>query len=133
MVVALISLRIFPGFLSVVLKPIGVAGSVVCTFSTGTVRVPPKRVFPLLLGLKVYANNLNIPSPLFMGDVAVSSSYDNMRFTPMLSSPMPLNLKELDSQCNGGMLIDSDTTYTHLLEPFCSQLLSMLHTAITYP
>ncbi|KAK8629240.1 hypothetical protein V6N13_078091 [Hibiscus sabdariffa] len=48
-----------------------------------------------------------------------------MRFTPMLRSPMPSNLKVLDSQCNGGMLIDSDTTYTHLPEPFQS--------AITYP
>ncbi|KAK9014190.1 hypothetical protein V6N11_005357 [Hibiscus sabdariffa] len=67
-------------------------GSVACTFSTCTVRVPPKRVFPLLLGLKVCAKNLNIPSPLFMGDVA----------------DLPMTI--------------CDTTYTHLPEPFQSAI-----------
>lgn len=92
-----------------------------------------------------------------MGDIAISSN-ENLQFTPMLKSPMfpnyyyvgleainvgnsstttsaevPLNLREFDSKGNGGMLIDSGTTYTHLPEPSYSQLLSILQSAITYP
>jgi hypothetical protein len=101
-----------------------------------------------------YANNPNISSPLVIGDVAISSK-DYLQFTPMLKSPMypnyyyigleeisvgnvsaikvPLNLREFDWRSNGGMLIDSGTTYSHLPEPLYSQLLQLLQSVITYP
>ncbi|KAG4195946.1 hypothetical protein ERO13_A06G140600v2 [Gossypium hirsutum] len=135
-------------------EPIGIAG-----FGRGVLSLPSQLGFlqkgfsHCFLAFK-YANNQNISSPLFMGDTATSSS-DNMQFTQMLKSPMfpnyyyigleaitvgnvksaevPLNLREFDSQGNGGMLIDSGTTYTHLPEPFYSQLLSMLQPMIAYP
>ncbi|KAK6154810.1 hypothetical protein DH2020_009058 [Rehmannia glutinosa] len=46
---------------------------------------------------------------------------------------VPLSLKGFDSLGNGGMIIDSGTTYTHLPEPFYTQLLSVLQSVITYP
>ncbi|XP_065854739.1 probable aspartyl protease At4g16563 [Euphorbia lathyris] len=110
-----------------------------------------------------YSNNPNFSSSLIIGDVALSSNDkdDNfMQFTPMLKSPIypnyyyiglesitligdnnisaintqvQSNLREFDSLGNGGMLIDSGTTYTHLPEPLYSQLLSALKSAIDYP
>ncbi|KAG6382240.1 hypothetical protein SASPL_158127 [Salvia splendens] len=87
-------------------------------------------------------------------DLAITSK-DYLQFTPMLKSPMypnfyyigleaitvgnttptqvPLNLRGFDSAGNGGMIIDSGTTYTHLPEPFYSQLVETLEAAITYP
>jgi hypothetical protein len=101
-----------------------------------------------------YANNPNISSPLVVGDIALTSK-DDMQFTPMLNSPMypnfyyvgleaitvgnvsatevPSSLREFDSLGNGGMKIDSGTTYTHLPEPFYSQVLSILQSTINYP
>jgi hypothetical protein len=101
-----------------------------------------------------YANNPNISSPLIIGDIALTSK-DDMQFTPMLKSPMypnyyyvgleaitvgnvsatevPSSLREFDSLGNGGMLVDSGTTYTHLPEPFYSQVLSVLQSIINYP
>ncbi|KAG6423570.1 hypothetical protein SASPL_113971 [Salvia splendens] len=46
---------------------------------------------------------------------------------------VPLNLRGFDSAGNEGMIIDSGTTYTHLPEPFYSQLVETLEAAITYP
>ncbi|CAN1846205.1 Probable aspartyl protease At4g16563 [Linum perenne] len=46
---------------------------------------------------------------------------------------VPSKMREFDSRGNGGMLIDSGTTYTHLPEPFYSELLSMLGSVIGYP
>ncbi|XP_002516410.3 probable aspartyl protease At4g16563 [Ricinus communis] len=135
-------------------EPIGIAG-----FGRGTLSFPSqlgllKKGFSHCFLAFKYANNPNISSPLVIGDTALSSK-DNMQFTPMLKSPMypnyyyigleaitvgnvsattvPLNLREFDSQGNGGMLIDSGTTYTHLPEPFYSQLLSIFKAIITYP
>ncbi|KAJ6764593.1 CHLOROPLAST NUCLEOID DNA-BINDING PROTEIN-LIKE [Salix koriyanagi] len=101
-----------------------------------------------------YANNPNFSSPLVIGDTALTSKED-MQFTPMLKSPMypnyyyvgleaitvgnvsaievPSSLREFDSLGNGGMLVDSGTTYTHLPEPFYSQVLSVLQSLISYP
>ncbi|KAF8023101.1 hypothetical protein BT93_F0562 [Corymbia citriodora subsp. variegata] len=101
-----------------------------------------------------YANNPNISSPLVIGDAAIAPNGD-LQFTPMLNCPMypsyyyiglegirvgnasvttvPNNLREFDSQGNGGLLVDSGTTYTHLPEPFYSQLLSILESSISYP
>ncbi|KAF5738264.1 Aspartyl protease family protein [Tripterygium wilfordii] len=136
-------------------EPIGIAG-----FGKGPLSLPSQLGFlhkgfsHCFLPFK-FANNPNISSPLVIGDVAISSR-NNMQFTPMLKSPMypnyyymgleaitvgtnisptqvPLTLREFDSQGNGGMLIDSGTTYTHLPEPFYSQLLSKLDSMITYP
>ncbi|KAL6992010.1 hypothetical protein U1Q18_010121 [Sarracenia purpurea var. burkii] len=100
-----------------------------------------------------FANNPNISSPLIVGNLAFSSK-DNLKFTPMLKSPMfpnyyyigleglsvgnsrvtevPLILREFDLFGNGGFLIDSGTTYTHFPEPFYSQLLSVLQSAIPF-
>ncbi|KAL3522969.1 hypothetical protein ACH5RR_015803 [Cinchona calisaya] len=101
-----------------------------------------------------FANNPNISSPLIVGDQAISSK-DHMQFTPMLKCPMypnfyyigleaitlsnitstevPLSLREFDSLGNGGMLIDSGTTYTHLPKPLYTDLLNVLQSMITYP
>lgn len=134
-------------------EPIGIAG-----FGRGALSVPSQLGFlqkgfsHCFLAFK-YANDPNISSPLVIGDVAISSK-DNLQFTPMLKSPMypnyyyigleaitignssltevPLSLREFDSQGNGGLLVDSGTTYTHFPEPFYSQLLSILQSTITY-
>ncbi|KAK9267373.1 hypothetical protein L1049_009798 [Liquidambar formosana] len=135
-------------------EPIGIAG-----FGRGALSLPSQLGFVqkgfshCFLAFK-FANNPNISSPLVIGDLAISSK-DHLQFTPMLKSPMypnyyyigveaitvgnisatavPLSLREFDSHGNGGMLIDSGTTYTHLPEPFYSQLLSVLQAVITYP
>ncbi|KAJ4981820.1 hypothetical protein NE237_032657 [Protea cynaroides] len=99
-----------------------------------------------------FANNPNISSPLVIGNLAISSKED-FQFTPMLRSPMypnfyyigleaitvgnmsaidvPSSLRDFDSEGNGGLLIDSGTTYTHLPEPLYSQLISVLQSLIT--
>lgn len=135
-------------------EPIGIVG-----FGRGSLSFPSQLGFSrkgfshCFLPFK-YANNPNISSPLVVGDFAVSSK-NNSRFTPMLKSPMypnlyyigleaitignvsstqvPLTLREFDSHGNGGLMIDSGTTYTHLPEPFYSELLSILKGMINYP
>ncbi|KAL6201630.1 hypothetical protein ACLB2K_025343 [Fragaria x ananassa] len=135
-------------------EPIGIAG-----FGRGPLSLPSQLGFlqkgfsHCFLAFK-YVNNPNISSPLVIGDVAISSK-QNLQFTPMLKSPIypnnyyigleaitignnsitqvSLSLREFDSQGNGGMLIDSGTTYTHLPEPFYSDVLSVLQSLITYP
>ncbi|KAL0398158.1 UNVERIFIED_CONTAM: Ras-related protein RAa [Sesamum radiatum] len=134
-------------------EPIGIAG-----FGKGPLSLPSQLGFlqkgfsHCFLPFK-YANNPNISSPLVLGDLAISSK-ESLQFTPILKSPMypnyyyigleavtvgnttatqvPLNLREFDSSGNGGMIIDSGTTYTHLPEPLYSQLLSVLQSAVTY-
>lgn len=136
-------------------EPIGIAG-----FGKGTLSLPSQLGFTqkgfshCFLPFK-YANNPNISSPLVVGDLAISSK-EYLQFTPMLKSPIypnyyyiglegvtvgnvtasqvPLSLREFDSSGNGGMIIDSGTTYTHLPQPFYSQLLTVLQSVITnYP
>ncbi|PNT01650.1 hypothetical protein POPTR_015G113100v4 [Populus trichocarpa] len=135
-------------------EPIGIAG-----FGRGTLSMVSQLGFlqkgfsHCFLAFK-YANNPNISSPLVVGDIALTSK-DDMQFTPMLNSPMypnfyyvgleaitvgnvsatevPSSLREFDSLGNGGMKIDSGTTYTHLPEPFYSQVLSILQSTINYP
>ncbi|KAL5577674.1 hypothetical protein UlMin_019373 [Ulmus minor] len=135
-------------------EPIGIAG-----FGRGVLSLPSQLGFlqkgfsHCFLSFK-FANNPNISSPLVIGDVALSSN-EQLQFTPMLKSPMypnyyyigleavsvgnfsttqvPLTMREFDSHGNGGMLIDSGTTYTHLPEPIYSQLLSNLRSSISYP
>lgn len=136
-------------------EPIGIAG-----FGKGPLSLPSQLGFHqkgfshCFLSFK-YANNPNFSSPLVVGDLAIASK-DYLQFTPMLKSSMypnfyyigleavtvgnasqmtqiPLSLIEFDSSGNGGMIIDSGTTYTHLPEPFYSQLLQVLEAVITYP
>ncbi|KAL7102547.1 hypothetical protein ACP275_08G126700 [Erythranthe tilingii] len=135
-------------------EPIGIAG-----FGKGPLSLPSQLGFlhkgfsHCFLPFK-YANNPNISSPLVVGDLAISSK-EYMQFTPMLKSPImypnyyyigleavtvgnvstapQVTLREFDSFGNGGMIIDSGTTYTHLPEPFYSQLLSILESVINYP
>ncbi|XP_073129058.1 probable aspartyl protease At4g16563 [Henckelia pumila] len=138
-------------------EPIGIAG-----FGKGPLSLPSQLGFlqkgfsHCFLSFR-FANSPNISSPLVVGDLAISSK-EYMQFTPMLKSHMypsyyyigleaisvgsnnvssaievPLSLREFDSSGNGGMIIDSGTTYTHLPEPFYSQLLSLLQSIITYP
>lgn len=135
-------------------EPIGIAG-----FGRGPLSLPSQLGFlqkgfsHCFLPFK-YANNFNISSPLVIGDIAISPK-ENMQFTPMLNTPMypnsyyigleaitvgnkslaeiPLSLREFDSQGNGGLLIDSGTTYIHLPNPFYSQILSILQSLINYP
>nr|XP_043620557.1 probable aspartyl protease At4g16563 [Erigeron canadensis] len=137
-------------------EPIGITG-----FGKGPLSLPSQLGFlqkgfsHCFLAFK-YANNPNISSPLVIGDLGISSK-ENMQFTPMLKNPMyrnyyyiglegitlgigsgsliqvPTNLKDFDSFGNGGMLIDSGTTYTHLPQPFYSQLISELQSIIDHP
>uniref|UniRef100_A0A6N2MXT2 Peptidase A1 domain-containing protein n=1 Tax=Salix viminalis TaxID=40686 RepID=A0A6N2MXT2_SALVM len=135
-------------------EPIGIAG-----FGRGALSLPSQLGF-LQKGFSHcflpfrYANNPNFSSPLVIGDTALTSKED-MQFTPMLKSPMypnyyyvgleaitvgnvsaievPSSLREFDSLGNGGMLVDSGTTYTHLPEPFYSKVLSVLQSLISYP
>ncbi|KAL8107571.1 putative aspartyl protease At4g16563 [Apium graveolens] len=136
-------------------EPIGIVG-----FGKGPLSLPSQLGF-LQKGFShcflafEFANNPNISSPLVIGDLSISSK-DRLQFTPMLKCPMypnyyyiglesitvgnmslavqvPSSLREFDYLGNGGMLIDSGTTYTHLPEPFYSQLLSVLQYLITYP
>ncbi|KAL9147831.1 hypothetical protein ABFS82_12G001300 [Erythranthe guttata] len=135
-------------------EPIGIAG-----FGKGPLSLPSQLGFVhkgfshCFLPFK-YANNPNISSPLVVGDLPISSK-EYMQFTPMLKSPImypnyyyigleavtvgnvstapQVTLREFDSFGNGGMIIDSGTTYTHLPEPFYSQLLSILESVINYP
>lgn len=134
-------------------EPIGIAG-----FGKGPLSLPSQLGFlqkgfsHCFLPFK-FANNPNISSPLIVGDLAIASK-EYLQFTPMLKSPtypnfyyiglesitlgnstqtqVPLSLREFDSYGNGGMIIDSGTTYTHLPEPLYSQLLSFLESSITY-
>lgn len=135
-------------------EPIGIAG-----FGRGRLSLPSqlgllqKGFSHCFLAFK-YANNPNISSPLVIGDVAISSK-DYLQYTPMLKCPMypnfyyiglegisvgnasaikvPRSLREIDWKSNGGMLIDSGTTYSHLPEPLYSQLLEVLQSMISYP
>ncbi|CAI9266291.1 unnamed protein product [Lactuca saligna] len=137
-------------------EPLGIAG-----FGKGPLSLPSQLGFlqkgfsHCFLAFK-FANNPNISSPLVVGDLAISSK-EHLQFTPMLKNPMypnyyyiglegitigigsgsviqvPTNLRDFDSSGNGGMLIDSGTTYTHLPEPFYSLLLSELESVINYP
>ncbi|KAL2474752.1 Eukaryotic aspartyl protease family protein [Abeliophyllum distichum] len=136
-------------------EPIGIAG-----FGKGPLSFPSQLGFlqkgfsHCFLPFK-FANNPNISSPLVVGDLAISSK-EYLQYTPMLKSPMypnyyyigleaitvgnataptqvPLSLREFDSFGNGGMIIDSGTTYTHLPETLYSQLLSVLHSVMTFP
>ncbi|CAI9090470.1 OLC1v1025247C1 [Oldenlandia corymbosa var. corymbosa] len=137
-------------------EPLGIAG-----FGKGHLSLPSQLGFlqkgfsHCFLPFK-FANNPNISSPLVLGDQAISSK-DQMQFTPMLKCPMfpnfyyigleaitltnintsspevPVSLREFDSNGNGGMLIDSGTTYTHLPEPLYTNLLNALESMITYP
>ncbi|XP_009801352.1 putative aspartyl protease At4g16563 [Nicotiana tabacum] len=136
-------------------EPIGIVG-----FGKGPLSLPSQLGFlqkgfsHCFLPFK-FANNPNMSSPLVVGQQAISSK-ENFQFTPMLKSSMypnfyyigleaitvgnggataqvPLALREVDSLGNGGMLIDSGTTYTHLPEPFYSNLLTALESSINYP
>lgn len=135
-------------------EPIGIAG-----FGRGVLSLPSQLGFlhkgfsHCFVGFK-FANNPNISSPLIIGGRTISS-IDHLQFTPLLKNPMypnyyyigleaitvgnatviqvPSSLKEFDSHGNGGMIIDSGTTYTHLPRPVFSQLLSVLQSTITYP
>ncbi|OWM72770.1 probable aspartyl protease At4g16563 [Punica granatum] len=137
-------------------EPTGIAG-----FGKGPLSLPSQLGFlhkgfsHCFLAFK-YANNPNISSPLVIGDTAIALDDDgHMQLTPMLQSPMypnyyyigleamtignlsalhvPQNLREFDYEGNGGLLVDSGTTYTHLPEPFYSELLSTLELLIRYP
>ncbi|XP_010481644.1 PREDICTED: probable aspartyl protease At4g16563 [Camelina sativa] len=138
-------------------EPIGIAG-----FGRGILSLPSQLGFVekgfshCFLPFK-FVNNPNISSPLILGASALSIDLtDSLQFTPMLNTPMypnsyyiglesvtigtyitptqvPLTLRQFDSQGSGGMLIDSGTTYTHLPDPFYSQLLTTLQSIITYP
>ncbi|KAK1278932.1 Aspartic proteinase nepenthesin-1 [Acorus gramineus] len=134
-------------------EPIGIVG-----FGRGSLSLPSQLGFlnkgfsHCFLGFQ-FANNPNMTSPLVMGDLAISCK-DHFKYTPMLRSPMfpnyyyigleaivvgnnvsievPSNLKAFDSQGNGGLLIDSGTTYTQLPRPLHIRLLSGIQSKMAY-
>ncbi|GMH03163.1 hypothetical protein Nepgr_005002 [Nepenthes gracilis] len=136
-------------------EPIGIAG-----FGRGLLSLPSQLGF-IEMGFSYcflpfkFASNPNISSPLIIGDLAISSSQDSFQFTPLQRNPTypnyyyifleainvensstneaPMNLREFDAKGNGGMVIDSGTTYTHLPDPLYSELLFELESVITYP
>ncbi|KAL3623707.1 hypothetical protein CASFOL_032523 [Castilleja foliolosa] len=100
-----------------------------------------------------FSSNPNISCPLVLGDGATAST-EHFQFTPILKNSIypysyyiglesvtvgnttiqaPISLREFDSLGDGGMLMDSGTSYTHLPEPFYSKLVSTLESVITYP
>nr|GME14849.1 probable aspartyl protease At4g16563 [Ipomoea batatas] len=58
---------------------------------------------------------------------------DSSNAAVTVTHQVPLSMRNFDSSGNGGMLIDSGTTYTHLPEPLYSQLLSSLQSTIHFP
>ncbi|KAL6610475.1 hypothetical protein ACP70R_040444 [Stipagrostis hirtigluma subsp. patula] len=149
----------FPGFSfgcvgSSIREPIGIAG-----FGKGTLSLPSQLGFldrgfsHCFLGFR-FARNPNITSPLVMGDLALSDT-DDFLFTPMLRSitypnfyyiglegvsvgddaaamAAPPSLSGIDSDGNGGVIVDTGTTYTHLPDPFYTTILSSLGSAVPY-
>ncbi|AQK94741.1 Probable aspartyl protease At4g16563-like precursor [Zea mays] len=108
-----------------------------------------------------FARNPNFTSPLVMGDLALASSAtDGFVFTPMLTSATYPNfyyvglegvdlggggggavaaaaaaspsMGGVDAQGNGGVLVDTGTTYTHLPDPFYASVLSSVGAAAPY-
>ncbi|KAJ6847164.1 putative aspartyl protease [Iris pallida] len=135
-------------------EPIGIAG-----FGKGALSLPSqlgllRRGFSHCFLPFKFANNPNISSPLVVGEVA-NSSKENSHFTPMLKNPVfpnyyyiglegigvgngslvevPSSLNSFDPEGNGGLLIDSGTTYTHLPGPLYDRLLRELGSTIAYP
>ncbi|WVZ99199.1 hypothetical protein U9M48_044531 [Paspalum notatum var. saurae] len=151
----------FPGFCfgcvgSSVREPIGIAG-----FGRGTLSLPSQLGFlgkgfsHCFLGFR-YARNPNVSSPLVMGDLALSAAAADggFLFTPMLRSATypnfyyvglegvgvgngtaaaaPPSLSGVDAEGNGGVLVDTGTTYTHLPDPFYASVLEALGSAAPY-
>jgi len=108
-----------------------------------------------------FARNPNFTSPLVMGDLALASASTDAGFvfTPMLTSATypnfyyvglegvglgddadggstaiaaPPSLSGIDAQGNGGVLVDTGTTYTHLPNPFYASVLASLVSATPY-
>ncbi|GJM89035.1 hypothetical protein PR202_ga05631 [Eleusine coracana subsp. coracana] len=107
-----------------------------------------------------YARNPNITSSLVMGDLALSSVTSEFLFTPMLKSATypnfyhigleaisigddddtaavvtaaaPPSLSSIDAQGNGGVIVDTGTTYTHLPDPFYASITSSISSAVPY-
>ncbi|GFQ05608.1 aspartic proteinase nepenthesin-2 [Phtheirospermum japonicum] len=138
---------------STVIEPTGIVG-----FGRGPLSLPSQLGF-LSKGFSHcflsfdFSSNPNISCPLVLGDIATSSK-EHFQFTQMLYNPVypyfyyiglkgvtvgdttiqaPVSLSEFNSSGDGGFLMDSGTTYTHLPEPFYSQLLSTLKSVIKYP
>lgn len=147
-----------PGFCfgcvgSSIREPIGIAG-----FGKGILSLPSQLGFldkgfsHCFLGFR-FARNPNFTSSLIMGDLALSAK-DDFLFTPMLKSitnpnfyyiglegvsigdgaaiAAPPSLSSIDSEGNGGMIVDTGTTYTHLPDPFYTAILSSLASVILY-
>ncbi|OEL22374.1 putative aspartyl protease [Dichanthelium oligosanthes] len=140
-------------------EPIGIAGFGKGTLSLPSqLGFLGKGFSHCFLGFR-FARNPNITSPLVMGELALSST-DGFLFTPMLKSvtypnfyyiglegvslgddggstaaamaAAPPSLSSVDPQGNGGVLVDTGTTYTHLPDPFYTSVLSSISSAVPY-
>ncbi|KAL4200824.1 hypothetical protein AMTRI_Chr02g255570 [Amborella trichopoda] len=138
---------------STYMEPIGIVG-----FGKGALSLPSQLGFlhkgfsHCFLSFK-FSNKPNISTPLIIGDSAIASR-EEVQFTPMLKCPMypsfyyvgleaifiggeilevPQILREINSQGNGGMLVDSGTTYTHLPQALFTKFLSVMGSKITHP
>ncbi|CAN6354704.1 unnamed protein product [Urochloa humidicola] len=151
----------FPGFSfgcvgSSIRELIGIAG-----FGKGTLSLPSQLGFlgkgfsHCFLGFR-FARNPNVTSSLVMGDLALpSATADGFLFTPMLKSVTypnfyyigleglslvadamvavaPPSLSGVDSKGDGGVLVDTGTTYTQLPDPFYGTVLAAIAAAAPY-
>jgi hypothetical protein len=143
---------------SSVREPIGIAGFGKGTLSLPSqLGFLGKGFSHCFLGFR-FARNPNVTSPLVMGDLALSLATDRggFIFTPMLKSvtypnfyyiglegvslgdpastiaAAPPSLGGVDPRGDGGVLVDTGTTYTHLPDPFYASLLASLAAAVPY-
>ncbi|ERN14830.1 hypothetical protein AMTR_s00032p00114740 [Amborella trichopoda] len=138
---------------STYMKPIGIVG-----FGKGALSLPSQLGFlqkgfsNCFMSFK-FSNKPNISSPLIIENSAIASR-EELQFTPMLKCPMypnfyyigleaifiggetlevPQILREINSQGNRGMLVDSGTTYVHLPQALFAKFLSVKGSKIMHP
>ncbi|CAN6337118.1 unnamed protein product [Urochloa humidicola] len=144
---------------SSVREPIGIAGFGKGTLSLPSqLGFLGKGFSHCFLGFR-FARNPNVTSPLVMGDLALPAATDGgFVFTPMLKSvtypnfyyiglegvslglggaggaavAAPPSLSGVDSRGDGGVLVDTGTTYTHLPGPFYAAVLAAVASAAPY-
>ncbi|GLJ27887.1 hypothetical protein SUGI_0547490 [Cryptomeria japonica] len=134
-------------------EAVGVAG-----FGRGILPFPAQlsemgsRGFSYCLVSHKFDDNLHVSSPLLFGDIAIPKQ-GKVQYTPMINNSiypsfyylglegisigdhwlkLPSSLTQFDSEGNGGLIIDSGTTFTMLPESLHRKIINRLKTAIQY-